>query len=76
MASSAAVHVSPLISRRRAYLSLGLGVFAIGWSAILVRWAGTAGMVSAFYRLAFAWVVFSETTERSSALTSGYSTRR
>jgi drug/metabolite transporter (DMT)-like permease len=36
---------------------LSLGVFAIGWSALFVRWAGTAGMVSAFYRLAIAAVV-------------------
>ena len=46
------------LSRRRAYVSLALGVFAIGWSAILVRWAGTSGMVSAFYRLTFATLVF------------------
>jgi drug/metabolite transporter (DMT)-like permease len=45
------------MSQRRAYLLLGLGVFAIGWSALFVRWAGTAGMVSAFYRLAIAAVV-------------------
>jgi len=47
------------LSQRRAYLSLGLGVFAIGWSALLVRWAGTAGMVSAFYRLAIAAILLS-----------------
>jgi drug/metabolite transporter (DMT)-like permease len=46
------------LSNRRAYLSLALGVFGIGWSAILVRWAGTSGMVSAFYRLFFATLVF------------------
>jgi drug/metabolite transporter (DMT)-like permease len=46
------------LSYRRAYASLALGVFAIGWSAILVRWAGTSGMVSAFYRLLFASFVF------------------
>jgi drug/metabolite transporter (DMT)-like permease len=51
-----ALHSS--ISHRRAYLSLALGVFAIGWSAILVRWAGTSGVVSAFYRLLFAALVF------------------
>ena len=45
-------------SRRSAYLSLALGVFGIAWSAILVRWAGTSGLVSAFYRLAFASIVF------------------
>ena len=33
---------------------MAIGVFGIGWSAILVRWSGVAGMVSAFYRLLFA----------------------
>jgi drug/metabolite transporter (DMT)-like permease len=46
------------MSRGRAYFSLALGVFGIGWSAILVRWAGTPGLVSAFYRLAIATLVF------------------
>ncbi len=46
------------MSSRRAYVSLAIGVLGIGWSAILVRWAGTPGMVSAFYRLAFATAVF------------------
>lgn len=55
-APAAAIHT---ISTRRAYLSLSLGVFAIGWSALFVRWAGTTGTVSAFYRLAIAAVVFS-----------------
>lgn len=45
-------------SRRAAYVSLALGVFGIGWSAILVRWSGVSGIVSAFYRLAFATVAF------------------
>ncbi|HVX41835.1 MAG TPA: DMT family transporter [Gemmatimonadaceae bacterium] len=55
MPTAAAAHHP---SRRRAYLSLALGVFGIAWSAILVRWAGTSGLVSAFYRLAFASIVF------------------
>jgi drug/metabolite transporter (DMT)-like permease len=50
---------SPPISTRRAYIALSVGVFAIGWSALLVRWAGTPGSVSAFYRLAIAAVVLS-----------------
>ena len=45
-------------SRRAAYLSLALGVFGIGWSAIFVRWSAVPGLVSAFYRLAFATVAF------------------
>ncbi|HTE48135.1 MAG TPA: DMT family transporter [Gemmatimonadaceae bacterium] len=44
-------------SNRTAYLSLAVGVFAIGWSAILVRWSGVSGLVSAFYRLAIATLV-------------------
>lgn len=40
-----------------ASLSLAAGVFGIGWSAILVRWSGLPGMVSAFYRLLFAAMV-------------------
>ncbi|HEX4684081.1 MAG TPA: DMT family transporter [Gemmatimonadaceae bacterium] len=39
---------------RAASFALALGVFGIGWSAILVRWSGVSGMVSAFYRLLFA----------------------
>jgi drug/metabolite transporter (DMT)-like permease len=46
------------LSRSRAYVSLALGVFGIGWSAIFVRWAGTSGLVSAFYRLAIASLIF------------------
>lgn len=38
-------------------MALAAGVFAIGWSAILVRWSGVSGMVSAFYRLAIASLV-------------------
>lgn len=45
-------------SRRAAYLALALGVFGISWSAILVRWSAVSGLVSAFYRLAFATVAF------------------
>jgi drug/metabolite transporter (DMT)-like permease len=45
-------------ARRRAAISLAIGVFGIAWSAILVRWSGVSGLVSAFYRLAFASLVF------------------
>jgi drug/metabolite transporter (DMT)-like permease len=44
-------------SRRRAAVSLAVGLFGIAWAAILVRWAGVPGTVSAFYRLLFAAVV-------------------
>ena len=33
-------------------------MFGIGWSAIFVRWSAVAGLVSAFYRLAFATIAF------------------
>jgi drug/metabolite transporter (DMT)-like permease len=46
------------ISRTRAYLVLALGVFAIGWSAIFVRWAGVPGWTSAFWRMTLAQLVF------------------
>lgn len=45
------------LSQRRAGVSLTIGVFAIGWAAILVRWTGVSGVVSAFYRLTFAALV-------------------
>lgn len=44
--------------RRRAGVSLAIGAFGIAWSAILVRWSAVPGLVSAFYRLAFAAAVF------------------
>jgi drug/metabolite transporter (DMT)-like permease len=44
-------------SRLRAYAALVLAVGGITWSAIFVRWAGTAGPVSALYRVAIAAAV-------------------
>ena len=46
------------ISRPRAYAVLALGVFAIGWSALFVRWSGVPGWTSAFWRMAIAQLVF------------------
>jgi drug/metabolite transporter (DMT)-like permease len=47
----------------RGYATLALGVVAIAWSAIFVRWTGMPGVASAFYRMAIAavvlWVVLS-----------------
>lgn len=37
---------------------LALGVFGIAWSAIFVRLSGLPGTASAFYRMAFAQIVF------------------
>ncbi len=37
---------------------LALGVFAIGWSALFVRWSGVPGWTSAFWRMALAQLVF------------------
>lgn len=42
----------------RAYAALALGVFAIGWSALFVRWSAVPGWTSAFWRMALAQVVF------------------
>ena len=46
------------ISHARAYLVLALGVFAIGWSALFVRWSGVPGWTSAFWRMTLAQLVF------------------
>src|SRR3954464_5497161 len=42
----------------RAYAALALGVFAIGWSALFVRWSAVPGWTSAFWRMALAQLVF------------------
>jgi drug/metabolite transporter (DMT)-like permease len=44
-------------SRLKAYGALAVAVGGITWSAILVRWAGTPGPVSAFYRILIAAIV-------------------
>jgi drug/metabolite transporter (DMT)-like permease len=41
----------------RAYAALALAIAGIAWSAILVRWAGVPGTVSAFYRVTIAGAV-------------------
>jgi drug/metabolite transporter (DMT)-like permease len=46
------------LSSRCAYGSLSAGVFGTAWSGILVRWSAVPGPVSAFYRFAFAALVF------------------
>jgi drug/metabolite transporter (DMT)-like permease len=43
---------------RKAYAALALGVFAIGWSALFVRWSEVPGWTSAFWRMALAQLVF------------------
>src|SRR6476620_3872082 len=42
----------------RAYAALALGVFAIGWSALFVRWSAVPGWTSALWRMALAQLVF------------------
>jgi drug/metabolite transporter (DMT)-like permease len=44
--------------RTKAYLVLALGVFAIGWSALFVRWSQVPGWTSAFWRMTIAQLVF------------------
>jgi drug/metabolite transporter (DMT)-like permease len=46
------------ISGARAYAVLALGVFAIGWSALFVRWSAVPGWTSAFWRMTLAQLVF------------------
>jgi drug/metabolite transporter (DMT)-like permease len=45
-------------SHTRAYTVLAIGVFAIGWSALFVRWSGVPGWTSAFWRMTLAQLVF------------------
>ncbi|MEO8336383.1 MAG: DMT family transporter [bacterium] len=45
-------------SHTKAYAVLAIGVFAIGWSALFVRWSGVPGWTSAFWRMALAQIVF------------------
>ena len=44
---------SPADTSLLAYLALGLGIFALSFSAMFVRWANAPGPVTAFYRLFF-----------------------
>jgi drug/metabolite transporter (DMT)-like permease len=48
----------PSSSQSRAYAVLALGVFAIGWSALFVRWSEVPGWTSAFWRMTLAQLVF------------------
>jgi drug/metabolite transporter (DMT)-like permease len=45
-------------SHSRAFAALALGVFAIGWSALFVRWSAVPGWTSAFWRMTIAQLVF------------------
>ncbi|HEY5439762.1 MAG TPA: DMT family transporter [Gemmatimonadaceae bacterium] len=58
MSISSTLPRSQHISHTRAYTVLALGVFAIGWSALFVRWSGVPGWTSAFWRMALAQLVF------------------
>jgi drug/metabolite transporter (DMT)-like permease len=42
----------------KSYAVLAVGVFAIGWSALFVRWSGVPGWTSAFWRMTLAQIVF------------------
>ncbi|RPI94120.1 MAG: DMT family transporter [Chloroflexi bacterium] len=46
-------HRSPADKTLLAYLALGIGIFALSFSAMFVRWADAPGPVTAFYRLFF-----------------------
>ncbi len=49
----------PQRDRYKALAALAVGVFAISWSAIFVRWTGMPGVASAFYRMLGAALVLS-----------------
>src|SRR3954470_9595122 len=55
---TATTTAQPHLSHTRAYAVLALGVFAIGWSALFVRWSAVPGWTSAFWRMALAQLVF------------------
>ena len=40
-----------------AYLALGVGVVIVGWSPLLIRWAGAPGVAAVFFRNSIATVV-------------------
>jgi drug/metabolite transporter (DMT)-like permease len=40
-----------------AYIAMGVGIIALGFSALLVRWADAPGPVTGFYRMAVATVI-------------------
>lgn len=46
-------------ARLRAYAALALGILAISFSAIFVRWADAPGPVAGFYRMAIAMLILS-----------------
>jgi drug/metabolite transporter (DMT)-like permease len=58
VSTSAATSSQSDISHTKAYAVLALGVFAIGWSALFVRWSGVPGWTSAFWRMTLAQLVF------------------
>jgi drug/metabolite transporter (DMT)-like permease len=51
-------HDTHPISHARAYAVLAFGIFAIGWSALFVRWSAVPGWTSAFWRMTLAQLVF------------------
>src|SRR6185312_11418089 len=54
-----------LQQRTSAYAALAIGVFAIAWSAIFVRWTHMPGIASAFYRVLFASLALAPFLRRS-----------
>jgi drug/metabolite transporter (DMT)-like permease len=52
------IATAPSSGQSKAYAVLALGVFAIGWSALFVRWSEVPGWTSAFWRMALAQLVF------------------
>jgi len=48
---------SPAKTPRLAYAGMGVGIVALGFSALFVRWAAAPGAVTGFYRMAIASII-------------------
>lgn len=46
-------------SSKLPYLALGVGILALGFSALFARWANAPGPVTAFYRISIATIIIS-----------------
>ncbi|HMK07856.1 MAG TPA: DMT family transporter [Anaerolineales bacterium] len=57
MAEAPATNRSPTQTLRLAYAGMGVGIVALGFSALFVRWAAAPGPVTGFYRMAIASLI-------------------
>jgi hypothetical protein len=58
-ASCSLLHTAPTAAKplSLAYAGMGLGILALGFSALFVRWAAAPGAVTGFYRMAIASLI-------------------